>query len=158
MKQGQIRPIAICIVRRDDQILVAEWRDPSEGHNFYRPLGGAIEFGEHSLRTVEREFMEEIGAEVTDLRYLATLENIFIHNSQQGHEIVQIYEGRLVDRALYEVDTVDGHDDGDIPLKAVWRRLDSFGPSAPLYPDGLLELLTADAQPAAPRSNDLVVF
>ena len=147
MKPGHIRPIAICIFRRscDDQILVAQWRDPGKDHYFYRPLGGAIEFGERSQRTIERELMEELGAEVANLRYLATLENIFVHNGQQGHEIVLLYEGNLVDAALYQVDAIDGHDDGDVPLKAVWKPLSFFGPSAPLYPDGLLELLKAGA-------------
>ena len=149
MRSGHIRPIAICIFRREDQILVAEWRDPGEDHNFYRPLGGAIEFGEHSQRTVERELMEEFGAEVADLRYLATLENIFVHNGQQGHEIVLLYEGNLVDRAHFEVAAIDGRDDGDVALRAVWKRLDAFGPSAPLYPDGLLELLKAGAWPGS---------
>ena len=112
---------------------------------FYRPLGGTIEFGERSQRTVERELMEELGAEVTDLRYMATLENIFVHDGQQGHEIVLLYEGAFVDRAFYDRDSVDFDDGGDIPLKAVWKRLDAFGPSAPLYPDGLLEMLQAGA-------------
>jgi len=149
MRSGHIRPIAICIFRREDQILVAEWRDPGEDHNFYRPLGGAIEFGERGQQTVARELMEELGAEVADLRYLATLENIFVHNGQQGHEIVLLYEGNLVDRAHYEVAAIDGHDDGDVALRAVWKRLDSFGPSAPLYPDGLLELLIAGTWPGS---------
>ena len=141
MRQGQIRPIAICIFRREDQILVAEWYDTVKEQFFYRPLGGMIEFGERAERTIERELMEEIGAEVTGLCYLATVENIFIHNGERGHEIVLLYEGNLVDRALYEVEEIDGHDDGDVLLKAVWKRLDYFGPSAPLYPDGLLEML-----------------
>ena len=145
MRQGQIRPIAICIFRREDQILVAEWEDVDKNQLFCRPLGGAIEFGECRQRTVERELMEELGAEVADLRYLATLENIFVHNGMQGHEIVLLYEGNLVDRTLYEEEAIDGHDDGDVPLKAVWKRLDFFGPSAPLYPDGLLELLAKGA-------------
>ncbi|MBN1135833.1 MAG: NUDIX hydrolase [Anaerolineae bacterium] len=145
MKQGQVRPIAICIFRREDQILVAEWYDRSKGHHFYRPLGGTIEFGERSQQTIERELMEELGAQVTDLRYLTTVENLFVYNGQQGHEIVLLYEGSFVDHALYEVEVINGQDDGDVPLKAVWKRLDSFGPSAPLYPDGLLELLAAQA-------------
>jgi 8-oxo-dGTP pyrophosphatase MutT (NUDIX family) len=153
MRSGHIRPIAICIFRREDQILVAEWRDPGEDHNFYRPLGGAIEFGERGQQTVARELMEELGAEVANLRYLAALENIFIHNGQQGHEIVLLYEGNLVDRFLYEVEAIDGHDDGDVALRAVWKRLDSFGPSAPLYPDGLLELLKAGTWSGSTRGQ-----
>ena len=141
VRQGRIRAIAICVFRRGDEILAAEWYDTVKGQYFYRPLGGMIEFGERSERTVERELMEELGAEVTDLRYVTIMENLFVHNGEQGHEIVLLYEGKLVDRALYEVEAIDGRDDGDVPLRAVWKPLSFFGPSAPLYPDGLLGLL-----------------
>lgn len=143
MRQGQVRPIALCIFRQDDRVLVAEYHDPSKNQTFYRPLGGTIEFGERGQQTVEREIGEEIGAEVADLHFLATFESLFVYNGQQGHEIVLMYEGRFTDRAIYDLESVAGQDDGDLPLKAVWRRLDSFGPAAPLYPDGLLELLTS---------------
>jgi 8-oxo-dGTP pyrophosphatase MutT (NUDIX family) len=146
MRQGQVRPIALCIFRQDDRVLVAEYYDPSKNQTFYRPLGGTIEFGERGQQTVEREIREELGATVADLHYLATFENLFVYNGQQGHEIVLMYEGRFTDRAIYDLESVAGHDDGDLPLKAVWRQLNSFGPSAPMYPDGLLELLaTGDA-------------
>ena len=143
MRQGQVRPIALCVFRQDDRVLVAEFHDPSKNQTFYRPLGGTIEFGERGQQTVEREFGEEISAEVADLHFLATFERLFVYNGQQGHEIVLMYEGRFTDRAIYDLESVAGQDDGDLPLKAVWRRLDSFGPAAPLYPDGLLELLTS---------------
>lgn len=71
-----IRPLAICLFRRGDRILVAEGFDPVKGETFYRPLGGAIEFGERAVQTLIREFREEIGEEVADLRYLTTLENM----------------------------------------------------------------------------------
>jgi NADH pyrophosphatase NudC (nudix superfamily) len=64
VKKKRIRPLAICVFRKDGRILVAEGYDPVKDHTFYRPLGGAIEFGETSRQTVSRELMEEIGAEV----------------------------------------------------------------------------------------------
>jgi len=87
---SHIRPLAICLFRHTDKILVSEEHDPSKGETFYRPLGGGIEFGEHSLDTIYRELMEEIGAEVKDLVYLGTLENIYVFNGIPGHEIVQV--------------------------------------------------------------------
>ena len=99
---SHIRPLAICIFRHNDEILVSEERDPSKGETFYRPLGGGIEFGEHSVETIHRELMEEIGAEVKALVYLGTLENIFTFNGEPGHEIVQVYDGVLVESGLYE--------------------------------------------------------
>jgi ADP-ribose pyrophosphatase YjhB (NUDIX family) len=140
----QIRPLAICVFRNGDRILVGEGYDPVKQETFYRPLGGGIEFGEHTEETIQREVREEIDAEVASLRYLFTLENIFTFNGELGHEIVLVYNGRLVDAALSAQETIEGQEfDGfrQSLLKAVWMQIKEFGPGAPLYPDGLLEFL-----------------
>ncbi len=138
-----IRPIAICIFRDNGRILVAEGFDGKKNQVFYRPLGGTIEFGEHSRDTIRLEMREEINAEVTDLRYLGTLENIFVYEGQPGHEIVQVYDARLADPSLYVQEIIEGYElDVDESFKVVWKQLDDFGPGKPpVYPDGLLELL-----------------
>ena len=139
--QNKIRPLAICIFRHQNKILVFEGYDPKKNQTFYRPLGGGIEFGERSDETVRREMMEELNAEVTDLKYLGTLENIFIFDGNPGHEIVQVYDGRLVDSGLYAQAEMSGHEADAGEFKVVWKSLDEFNPQTPLYPDGLLELL-----------------
>ena len=140
---SQIRPLAICIFSHNGKILVFEGYDPSKDETFYRPLGGGIEFGERSIDTIQRELMEEIGAEVKDLVYLGALENIFTFDGTPGHEIVQVYDGSLVDPGLYERDVISGHEPGEnLPMKVTWKRLDEFGPGKSiLYPDGLREML-----------------
>jgi ADP-ribose pyrophosphatase YjhB (NUDIX family) len=140
MPPSHIRPLAICVFRRGDRILVSEAHDPVKGLTFCRPLGGGIEFGETGAQAVEREIREEIGAAVTNLRYLGTLENIFTYLGEPGHEIVLVYDGELVDRSLYERDFLEGVE-GEEPFRAGWRELDSFGPDLPLFPDGLVALL-----------------
>lgn len=144
---SQIRPLAICLFSHNDKILVSEEYDPATGETFYRPLGGGIEFGEHSTDTIHRELMEEIGAQVKDLVYLGTIENIFTFNGIPGHEIVQVYDGMLVESRLYEQAVISGHEvDVNLPMKVVWKRLDEFGPGKSiLYPDGLLEMLQTTA-------------
>lgn len=139
----QIRPLAICVFSHQDKILVFEGYDPAKDEIFYRPLGGGIEFGEHSIDTIHRELMEEIGAKVKELVYLGTLENIFTFNETPGHEIVQVYDGTLVESRLYEQALIQGHEDeADETMKVLWKSLDEFGPgNSILYPDGLLELL-----------------
>lgn len=52
MDPQRIRPIAICLVRRGDRILVLEDQDRVKGDRFCRPLGGAVEFSERSRDTV----------------------------------------------------------------------------------------------------------
>jgi 8-oxo-dGTP pyrophosphatase MutT (NUDIX family) len=143
MKKHRIRPLAICIFRNNDRILVAEGYDPVKKHTFYRPLGGGIEFGETSEQTIHRELMEEIGVEVRDLKYLGTLENIFVFNGTPGHEIVQVYDGVLKESGLYEQAVIVGHEaDIEEPFEAVWKEIHEFveGKST-LYPVGLLELM-----------------
>jgi 8-oxo-dGTP pyrophosphatase MutT (NUDIX family) len=143
MKKNRIRPLAICVFRNNNCILVAEGYDPVKKQTFYRPLGGGIEFGEYSEQTIHRELMEEIGAAVGDLKYLGTLENIFVFNGKPGHEIVQVYDGVLVDTGLYEQTEIEGKEaDIDESFKAVWKSLDEFGEGkSTLYPTGLLEIL-----------------
>ncbi len=145
MKPNVVRPIAICVFRRDGRILAAEYDDPVRDQTFYRPLGGTIEFGEYSATTVERELAEELGAAVTGLRYLGALENVFTYNGQTGHEIVLVYDGELADLALYEREALEGVEDSGAPIRAVWVQLDDCRlPGAPpVYPTGLLELLDA---------------
>jgi len=139
MEKEKIRPIAICICRDGDRILVAEYRE--KGRIYYRPLGGMIEFGERGEEAIRREFREEINADLTEVRYLGLLENIYAEGGQRAHQIVLVYDGRLSDASLYEKETIQGDELGE-PFKAVWKRLDEFGPEKPpVYPDGLLELL-----------------
>ena len=143
MKKNRIRPLAICIFRHNDHILVAEGYDSVKKQSFYRPLGGGIEFGEHSEQTIRRELMEEIGAEVGVLKYLGTLENIFVFNGKPGHEIVQVYDGVLKEFGLYEQIEVQGNEaDVGESFKAVWKRISDFveGKST-LYPSGLVDLM-----------------
>ena len=141
MREEKIRPIAICICLHENRILVAEGNDSKKGQTFYRPLGGTIEFGEHGEETVRREFVEEIGADLIEVRYLGMLENIFTYEGMRGHEIVLVYDGRLSDSSLYEKEMMQGDELGT-PFKAVWKRLDEFGSGQlPVYPDGLLDLI-----------------
>ena len=140
---NRIRPLAICIFRKNDRILVAEGYDPVKNEHFYRPLGGGIEFGEYSEQTIHRELREEIGAEVCDLKYLGTLENVYVFNGTPGHEIIRIYDGVLKNAELYELPEVIGREmDIDVTFRAVWKPIDEFGEGKSiLYPTGLLELL-----------------
>ena len=141
MNNEQIRPLALGIVWRGDDILVFEGYDHVKCEPFYRPLGGGIEFGERSQEALRREFREELGVELTGVRYLATLENIFTCNGERGHEIILFYEATLADPSFYERETFEVHEETET-LMARWMSLREFqadGP--PLYPDGLLELL-----------------
>lgn len=142
MNTGQVRAIALGIIRDGERVLLLEGYDPSKRQTFYRPLGGGIEFGERSQETVRRELREEIGVEVTDLEFVATIESVFTFDGLTGHEIALIYTARPADRALTQRAIISGAEPDGTPITAVWRSLDDLHAGGdPLYPEGLLELL-----------------
>jgi 8-oxo-dGTP pyrophosphatase MutT (NUDIX family) len=140
MKPGMIRPIGLCLFESGQRLLVAEYYAPSTGI-FYRPLGGAIQYGEYSRDCIAREIREETGAEISDVTYLGALESIFAYEGELGHEIVLVYKARFADPRFYELDSFLCRDDGG-EFPAVWKPLDELqdGP-VPLYPDGILNLM-----------------
>ena len=140
-----IRPKAVCVVRRGAEILVSAARDAVKGETFYCPLGGGIEFGELAASAVRREMMEELGAEVVDVRLLSVLENVFTCEGRPGHEIVFVFLGRFADATLYERDELRWTESDGTDWVAVWLPLEHFAPGGPpLYPSGLHELLRDD--------------
>ena len=148
-KKRRIRPLALCVFFRSDKIFLAQGYDSHEGTIFYRPIGGKIEFGERGSEAVVREFREEINAEVTDLKYLGALENIFEYEGLAGHEIVLIYKGHFADERFDDDDfTVRGLNKGEVLYEAAWIPLELFSgeTATALYPAGLLELLEQTAR------------
>jgi len=142
VKQRHIRPIAICVFRRADLIFVFEGRDSVKNEVYYRPLGGAIEFGERGIQTVEREIMEEIGEQVENLKPLSAIESLFTYEGQPHHEIVLVFEADFADGAVYQRASVNGNESDGAPFTVMWKPLSDFRDGkAILYPEGLLELL-----------------
>jgi 8-oxo-dGTP pyrophosphatase MutT (NUDIX family) len=144
MKKQRIRPLAICVFRNEDRILVNLGYDSVKDEYFYRPLGGGIEFGEPGANAVCREIMEEINVEVEkeSLKYLGAVENIFTFDGAPGHEIVLIYDGALKESGLYDQAVIVGNEANGEEIRAVWKNLEEFGAGKNiLYPTGLLEMV-----------------
>ena len=144
MIPGRIRVIAVCVFRVNDSILVFEGFDSSKGSPFYRPLGGAVEFGETTQEALRRELREELELEIANLRLLGTIENIFILEGEKGHEIVYVYDGNFTDKSVYRQESFTVcEDDGEI-LTARWRDLDFFDDYHRLVPEELRSLLVSN--------------
>ncbi|MDK8266186.1 MULTISPECIES: NUDIX hydrolase [Pseudomonas] len=142
---GQIRVLALCVLRQGKRILVRETQDPQDGRSFCRPLGGGVEFGETSLAAVRREMREELGVELAEVRLLGTLESLFSYAGRPGHEVVLVYAAEFVDRQLYAQTELPGQESDGEAFMATWRSLDSFDDSCRLVPEGLLALLASAA-------------
>lgn len=141
----EVRAKAVAVVRNAGRVLVERGYDPVAGSRFYRAIGGHIDFGERAAQTVAREWREEYGLTLADVRPLGVLENLFTYAGQPGHEIVLAFEARVVEAEVYERDEFEGMDPDGRRHEAVWVALDdlAIGP-IPLSPAGLLELLTPD--------------
>jgi 8-oxo-dGTP pyrophosphatase MutT (NUDIX family) len=100
-----------------------------------------VEPGETTREAVAREIAEELGLQIDALKLLGVLENIFVLDGQPKHEIVFVYDGRFVDESVYARDELHGWEANGEPLRATWRRLDSFEEKHRLVPEGLWELL-----------------
>ena len=143
MNGPHIRFLALCLIRRpaDGALLLAEGYDSAKGQTFYRPLGGGVEFDEPSAEAARREILEEIGAELTDVRLLSFIENRFTYRGERGHELVALYEARLLDDSFYGRDRFLA-DEGGYSFTVCWLPVRHFIEGRnPLYPDGLLDLL-----------------
>jgi 8-oxo-dGTP pyrophosphatase MutT (NUDIX family) len=145
MDTTRIRPIAVCLFRHENRILVSEGFDKIKQEYYYRPLGGGIEYDESSREAVVREIREELGVEIENVRLLGVLENIFIYQGQQGHEIVFVFDGEFKDKSLYQLEEIDGYEqEADVKFKAKWYSLNENEESAGrLVPEALEKMLTS---------------
>lgn len=104
--EGQIRVLALGLIKKDDRVFISQGYDPVKKQTFYRAMGGGVDFGETSLEALQREFQEEIQAQLTNICYLGCLENLFTFNGKQGHEILQVYECDFALAKFYELESL----------------------------------------------------
>ena len=138
--RSHIRPVALAVIRDGPRLLVRRYTAP-DGDHYYRPLGGRVEFGERAAQAVRREIMEEIDAEIEQVRHLTTIENIFERDGERAHQIEFLFEAQLVDRSLYGAELIHGIESSGKRIEAVWIDL-SEPLDGPLYPGCLRELLS----------------
>ncbi len=129
-----IRTKAMCIIEHHGKLLVSTNEDPITGQHFYRLLGGGVEFGETGEIAVRREIMEELGSELVNLKLATILENIFVYDGKQGHEIVFLYIGDLSRKELYSQTSIRVIE-STYELEAIWVPIEELKPNnIQLYP------------------------
>lgn len=144
IKRDYIRVKAMALIWRNDQLLLEDIHETNGTLIGFRPLGGSIEFGEKSWEALEREFMEELGEDITIKSLFTVYENMYTWNGKPGHEIVFLYETELLSKESYTQDTIErmdisGH---ELVMKtAVWRNPFDLPDGLPLFPLGLVDVL-----------------
>jgi len=146
MPELRIRPLAVCVCRDGARILVEHGYDRVKRQRFYRAIGGGIEFGERAAEAVRREWMEELSADLDDLRLLGVLENLFTYEGREGHEVVFVFTARLRDATRRSVGPVEVVESDGQRHVATWEPLTELEKNdVPLYPAGILDLLRHEA-------------
>ncbi|WP_373530577.1 NUDIX hydrolase [Nostoc sp.] len=125
-KAGEIRVLALGLIRDGERIFVSEGYDPVKQETFYRALGGGVDFGETSRDGLEREFQEEIQAELTNIRYLGCIENLFTFSGRQGHEIIQLYQCDFADSKFYQLESLVFSESENHKHRALWIDISRF--------------------------------
>lgn len=120
MGKPRIRPIALGLIRHQDHVFVSKGKDTVIDREFYRFLGGGIDFGETSIDALKREFQEEIQAELTNIQYLTCLDNIFTYQGRLGHELIQLFRCDFVDLSFYDLEHTYTLIEGKKKRDAVW--------------------------------------
>ncbi len=102
-----------------------------------------IEFREKAEDALRREIREETGEEITNIKFIGAVENIFTYEGLPGHEIIFVYDAEFVNKYVYKRDVVKITESNDKWCSAYWKSLEEFGNGKlKLYPDQLKQLLS----------------
>ena len=139
-KQNGIRVNALAWLQEDDYLFVVKMHDNAKGDDYYRPIGGSVEFGETTRDALLREVKEELGTGIKITGKPLILENLFTCDGEQGHEIDYIYPSKFLNPVFTQHHThplVEA--DGNI-FEAAWIDLSSFlNGELRLVPEALLD-------------------
>ena len=119
--------------------MAAEVHDDAGQLKGVRPLGGTIEFGETAHAAVIREFQEELGVEVHTIGAPMFMENLYVHEGEQGHEILVIFDVAFPADAFANRSRITFVEDNGTECTAGWFALEELDqPGGPaLFPTGL---------------------
>ncbi|EAY26692.1 NUDIX hydrolase [Microscilla marina] len=139
----KIRVKAFGIFKHKAQFLFSKHYDTTQQGYFVRPLGGSVEFQEHSQDALVREIQEEIDATITQPELLQVVEDFFEHRGRAYHDIVFLYQAHFVDEILYQQPRINCQELDGTVFQAYWLSLDKIKEKQyRIVPKGLEDILT----------------
>lgn len=133
-QEGKIRIKAMCLFHKNGKVLVSRGFDKVKNENFYRVLGGSLNFFETGEAGVRREMQEELQSKIEDLKLVDVIENLFTYEGKKGHEIVFLYSGNLSRKKLYKRNPIHIVEDS-YEFDVEWISMDEIlTGKIPLYP------------------------
>lgn len=138
-KFKEIRPIVLGMIKRNNKILVSKGYDNIKSEEFYRSIGGGIEFLENSKDALKREFKEELGIDINVGEFLGISENIFTYNGKNAHELILFYNVNIKESDYKETYHII---EDNCETDAMWIDIDKFkNKELKLYPEQVFEYL-----------------
>ena len=135
-----IRVKVLAWIEYQEQLFVVRMHDSVKGDDYYRPIGGSVEFGETTRAALLREVQEEL---CTDMRITGeplVLENIFTCDGVKGHEIYYVYPCAFTDTRFLERKSYPLVEDSGEVFVCLWVEVRRFlNGSLRLVPEALLD-------------------
>jgi 8-oxo-dGTP pyrophosphatase MutT (NUDIX family) len=137
-----IRFLVVAVIKKGDRLFLSQGFDPVKQEGFYRAMGGGVDFGESSFDALQREFQEEISAELTNIKYLGCLESIFQYKGITGHEVIQVYQADFTDDKFYQLESIN-FQEKDREKTALWVKIEDIkSGKLKLVPDNFINFLS----------------
>jgi ADP-ribose pyrophosphatase YjhB (NUDIX family) len=135
-----IRVKALAWIEQDGYLFVVKMHDSVKGDDYFRPVGGCVEFGESTIAALHREMNEELNTTLTISGEPLIMENIFTCDGEPGHEIVYLYPARFDDPGYYERKLFTLHEANGEALESSWINLEEcLRAELRLVPEALLD-------------------
>ena len=101
-RQNRIRTKALAWIEDKGFLFVVKLHDIVKGDDYYRPVGGSVEFGERAHKAVVREVQEELKTEIALVAPPFVVENLFTCDGETGHEVDFLFPARFTDISFYQ--------------------------------------------------------
>jgi undecaprenyl diphosphate synthase len=137
-----IRFVVFGIFAYNHKFLLYKEIDEVNNEEFYRPVGGGVDFQESSEDALSREIYEEIGEKVTNIRELGVLENVFNFRGVDQHQIYKGFFAEFENPEVYATEKIYGTELDGTKFTAEWMDLETLlDEKTVVYPRGLKEIL-----------------
>lgn len=120
----------------------------------YALVGGRVQIGENSAKTVKREIQEELGKNIEITSYIATIENFFEMKGSKYHEILFVHQAEFINDEDKEIEYTLKNKEGKDYLQYEWLDLNKIE-EYPLYPKAIQTILKEQKFPIHKINDEL---
>lgn len=120
----------------------------------YALVGGRVQIGENSAKTVKREIQEELGKNIEITSYIATIENFFEMKGSKYHEILFVHQAEFINEEDKKIEYTLKNKEGKDYLQYEWLDLNKIE-EYPLYPKAIQTILKEQKFPAHKINDEL---